>query len=570
MTVNFILALVFGSLTVFIYLPALHSPFLFDDLPFIIYNPAIQNLGDWQAIYSFNPPRFVGTYAFALNYYFFKDDVLSYHVINLGIHLISTFLVWWLVKLTLKTPRMQNTMFPAPPPQHSLNLSGAAFLTAALFAVHPLQTMAVNHLTQRYTILGAMFYLLALTLYIKGRLQPIRPYFFLYAAIFAMAGLYTKQTTFTLPIMLVLYELFFFGWKKNQKFNWLYGLPFIFILLFLPMLYFINGASVLTASCPSQSHDLEIITVPAYVLTQLRVIPTYLKLFFWPAQLNFDYDFRLSTSLWEPLSTFWGGIFLISLLLFALKMAGKDKLLAFSMLWFFLTLSVESSFGVIPYVITEYRTYLPSIGLCLLAAYCLLRFLHSRFLRIMILVLIIASLSYLTLARNKIWGNEMALWEDTVKKSPGKSRPWVNLSGAHFVRGHFDATIYYAKKALELNPFELTALYNLSSAYSQKGEYSTALAYALRAFHLSPNSIREVELLGYLYLKSQNYPQALHYYQKLIEISPHKDKAILDYIKIILKFHKETLDTAAAREFSVFLKPFDLENDVNQLLDSVP
>src|SRR3989338_3684684 len=524
-----IFALALSVLTILIYFPALHSPFLFDDLPFITYSPLIQDLNNWKEMYFFNPPRFIGTYSFALNYHFFKDNVFAYHVINLGIHLISAFLVGWLVKLTWATPGMQNAVKSSRPAGKSpaVNPAMLAALTALLFAVHPLQTMAVNHITQRYTILAAMLYLLSFTLYVNGRLQPARPYYFLFAALAAMAGMFTRQNTITLPFLIILYEFLFFGFKKIKASYGFYGLLLALFILIIPALYSSVGYGFFTTNSPSQSHDFETITPLTYFLTQFRVIPTYLKLFIWPTQLNFDYDFRISSSLWEPASTLWGGVFLICLLIFTVSMIKKDKLIAFSLLWFFLALSVESSVLIIP-------------------------------------------LSYITLERNKIWGNEMALWEDTMKKSPQKSRPYVNLSGAHFMRGHYDEAIFYAQKALELNPQELTAHYNLTSAYSQKGEYATALQCALRAYELSPSHINNVQLLAYIYFKLKDYPQAITYYQKLIEITPQKEAAITDYIKVILRFYKETNNKATALDYAAFLKQFGLDQDVHLLLDSLP
>ncbi|OGX26054.1 MAG: hypothetical protein A2787_00280 [Omnitrophica WOR_2 bacterium RIFCSPHIGHO2_01_FULL_48_9] len=567
-----IFALALSVLTILIYFPALHSPFLFDDLPFITYSPLIQDLNNWKEMYFFNPPRFIGTYSFALNYHFFKDNVFAYHVINLGIHLISAFLVGWLVKLTWATPGMQNAVKSSRPAGKSpaVNPAMLAALTALLFAVHPLQTMAVNHITQRYTILAAMLYLLAFTLYVNGRLQPARPYYFLFAALAAMAGMFTRQNTITLPFLIILYEFLFFGFKKIKASYGFYGLLLALFILIIPALYSSVGYGFFTTNSPSQSHDFETITPLTYFLTQFRVIPTYLKLFIWPTQLNFDYDFRISSSLWEPASTLWGGVFLICLLIFTVSMIKKDKLIAFSLLWFFLALSVESSVLIIPYVITEYRMYLPSVGLCLLAAYGLLKFVKKPAWLILLSAFLISALSYLTLERNKIWGNEMALWEDTMKKSPQKSRPYVNLSGAHFMRGHYDEAIFYAQKALELNPQELTAHYNLTSAYSQKGEYATALQCALRAYELSPSHINNVQLLAYIYFKLKDYPQAITYYQKLIEITPQKEAAITDYIKVILRFYKETNNKATALDYAAFLKQFGLDQDVHLLLDSLP
>ena len=98
-----------------------------------------------------------------------------------------------------------------------------------------------------------------------------------------------------------------------------------------------------------------------YLLTQFRVIVTYIRLLFLPAHQNIDYDYHISKSILE-LPVLVSFIFLASIIWAAKKLFLKHRLFSFSILWFFLTLSLESSLFPLKNVIFEHRLYLPMAG----------------------------------------------------------------------------------------------------------------------------------------------------------------------------------------------------------------
>ena len=98
-----------------------------------------------------------------------------------------------------------------------------------------------------------------------------------------------------------------------------------------------------------------------YLLTQFRVMVTYIRLLFLPLNQNLDYDYPISQSLFE-LPTLISFLFLIIILFFAKRLFSKYRLVSFSIFWFFLTLLPESSLFPIKDVIFEHRLYLPLVG----------------------------------------------------------------------------------------------------------------------------------------------------------------------------------------------------------------
>lgn len=110
----------------------------------------------------------------------------------------------------------------------------------------------------------------------------------------------------------------------------------------------------------------ESVTSFQYFMTQLHVIPYYIKLLFIPTNLNLDYDWPITRSIDLPTVMFF--ILLAAIVVFAVWAYRRARLLSFSIIWFFVTLSVTSSFVVIYDVIFEHRLYLPSIGFAIFAA----------------------------------------------------------------------------------------------------------------------------------------------------------------------------------------------------------
>jgi hypothetical protein len=111
-----------------------------------------------------------------------------------------------------------------------------------------------------------------------------------------------------------------------------------------------------------------------YLLTQFRVIVTYMRLLIFPVNQNFDYEYPVYHSFFDPqvafsfiflFMIFLGGIYLIYASRLAAAKGNRHglRLAAFGIFWFFLALSVESSIIPITDVIVEHRLYLPSIGI---------------------------------------------------------------------------------------------------------------------------------------------------------------------------------------------------------------
>jgi tetratricopeptide (TPR) repeat protein len=538
--------IIHGILIVFLgfiaYSNTFHVPFVFDDEPSILENPVIKDLGHFfsdSTGYAYNPRRFIGYLTIAMNYALGGLDVTGYHIFNLAVHIANALLVYALIVLTFRTPYMRNSSL-------SLACRPIAFFTAALFVVHPVQTQAVTYVVQRLTSLATMFYLMSLCLYARWRLlgESGRPsgrkallwYFLSLAA--AVLAMKTKEIAFTLPIIAVLYEFFFFRLPIRKR------LPFlapILATLFIIPLSLLNVDKPLGETLSDVSEATRIQTDVSrwdYLMTQFRVIVTYVRLLIVPMNQNLDYDYPIYRSFFAPpvLLSFLLLLALVALGVYLFRRSAHDdsengsgfRMVSFGIVWFFITLSVESSIVPIVDVIFEHRTYLPSVGLisAFVAGVMVFKgrlkpektFVMKAVTPLLVVVVLLFGLA--TFSRNMIWNDPGTLWEDVVKKSPAKARAIYNLGQVYDVRGLLEEAARHYQTALRLDPYLVHAYNNMGNIYEKQGRIEEAIWLYKKVIELDSKDAIARANLGAVYAKQGRFAEAITELMRAIQIKP--------------------------------------------------
>ncbi|NCB31798.1 MAG: tetratricopeptide repeat protein, partial [Clostridia bacterium] len=265
-----------------------------------------------------------------------------------------------------------------------------------------------------------------------------------------------------------------------------------------------------------------------YLLTQSRVVLKYFGLLFFPYSQNLDHDLPWSAGLFDGV-TLPSLLVVILLIAAAFRSARRFPLISFGILWFFLTLSVSSS--IIPQkdAVMEHRLYLPSVGFFiafLAAAYGLIK--HSRWF-VVCAAGVVLSLSFLTYQRNALWTDEVKFWEDVVRKSPGKARPYTNLGLVYRKHGEYSKAIAAYEKALSLRPPSgepLSRIYtNLGAVYGVMRRYPAEIALYLKAIAADPKNYQAYSNLGYAYALVGDYRNAVKYGEAAVKMAPRFDEA---------------------------------------------
>jgi Flp pilus assembly protein TadD len=359
--------------------------------------------------------------------------------------------------------------------------------------------------------------------YARARLAQGPTVKWLWAAACLVSGilaLATKETAATLPCFLLIYEWFFF---QNLSRQWLKRhLPFIagvFILFMVVSFIYLGGhplARILSA------YDLRYFTLTQRVLTEFRVVILYLTLLIFPHpnRLNLDYDFPLSHSLINPLTTLLALLAVTGILAGSVWMAKKDRLISFCLLWYLGNLVIESSIMGLE-IVFEHRTYLPSMMVILMAVILANRYLRSNLLKIITILSITLIFSAWTYERNTIWSNAVSLWSDAVKKSPQKVRPHNNLGNALKHEGKTEEAIAHFNRALQINPGYAKAHNNLGTTLASQGKTQEAIKHFGMALYINPEYAAAHSNIGVALAGRGEFEKAIVHFRAALHLKPN-------------------------------------------------
>ena len=515
-----LILLVFGMLIFFIYSGTLKSPFIFDDTKRILEN---QNIRLTQlslknivsAGFKSSKTRPIAFSSFAVNYYFNRYDPWGYHLINISVHILTAFILYLFLKTTLTLPSIDHR-YQRP--------ALIAFFAALIWLVHPVHTQSVIYIVQRMNSLAAMLFILSFWFYVRGRLAANRyrrwPWF-AGAMLTWLVSLGCKQITVTLPFVVYLYEWYFF---QNLNTDWLkrslkYVLVLVALAVLLALIY--TGFNPWEKISRLNDYAQNEFTILQRSLTQLRVVLHYISLLFYPhpSRLNLDYDFALSYSLINPVTTLVSLIVIVGLIALAFYLAQKQRLISFCILWFFVTLIIESS--IIPLaIIFEHRLYLPSMLVVLVPVLLAYRYIKPEKYFIGLSCGLVIISGWWTFDRNRDWKDDLTIWTDTVEKSPAKARPHINLGKALAKRNLLDEAIKHYTFAIKIKPDYAKTYYNLGNALVKKDKANEAIARYNKALQLEPRLPEVHNNLGSALAKQGKSDQAIASISHALRLKP--------------------------------------------------
>jgi len=553
LTTESLLLFLLAIFVLIIYSSSINGPFIFDDTFNIRDNPKIRLTEltlDGIVRAGFESPctrRPVANISFALNYYFDGYEVVGYHLVNILMHITTGIFLFYFIKITLELlsayklkslfenntlPGKQNysihnsTKLNLLTSPHSISptsneIQFIPFFTAFIWLVHPVQTQTVSYIVQRMNCMAAMFYILSLLLYVKARLantKSKKQALYLGCILSGILSLGSKEIAATLPFFIFLYEWYFFQelslkWLKR---NSIYILCLLFSIIFIA-LFFLDGHPIKSILSAYSHRDF---TLWQRVLTEFRVIIYYISLIIFPhpMRLNLLHDFPISHSFIEPTTTLFSLIAILGLIVTAIWLAKKERLLSFSMLWFLGNLIIESTV-IGAEIIFEHRAYLPSMFFILIFVSLVYRFADSKRITGILLCAVAITFSVWTYQRNIVWSDDIILWEDCVKKSPFKSRQHYSLGVILARNGNLDDAIKHYRTALNFKPDYVEAYYNLGNALARKGDAEAAIYNYRKALQLDSDFFKAYYNIARVLSQQGKTGEAIHYYQKALTIN---------------------------------------------------
>lgn len=233
----------------------------FDDDIEITSNSHIQGLNPTNLTWMFTDTQLTQRYTplswivWALLFRGFGLNPMAFHLEALVVHLLNTCLVYLLVRAILF--RWQNVQPRAPTPAFALQLSLAAGLGTALWALHPLRVEVVAWATQVRFAEATLFMLLAILAYFRATDQTpdqhslLRSKWFWAAVCASMSSVLFYPVGIGLPLILLLLDVLPLRRIDPQNFNWkswlrlgLEKIPFLIVPIFVAIMTILGRINV--------------------------------------------------------------------------------------------------------------------------------------------------------------------------------------------------------------------------------------------------------------------------------------------------------------------------------------
>ncbi len=329
-----------------VYGPALHGPFLLDDmpLPYMIPNAASIPLMGWL-----RNMRPLLMFSFWLNFQQSgAESTFGYHLVNLFLHFFNTVLIFLAVRKILSWASLEEA-----------NARILSFFAAGLFLLHPVQTESVSYIASRSETLSVFFVLAAFVVFLYRRTSALSiPRILCLLVLFVAAGL-SKEHTAVLPALFILTD-YYWNFEFSPSVIWRNW------KLYVPIVIGVGIASVrilaILRNNPTAGFQMRDLPWSQYFFTECRVIWDYVRLFFVPLGQNLDPDIDISRNIMAHGAVFaLAGLLIVSVLAWIYRRS--FPLASYGWFVWLILLAPTSSLVPIRDPMAERRMYLPFIGL---------------------------------------------------------------------------------------------------------------------------------------------------------------------------------------------------------------
>ncbi|XP_056653649.1 protein O-mannosyl-transferase TMTC1 isoform X3 [Monodelphis domestica] len=455
---------------------------------------------------------------FKLNAYLAGMNPFYFHAVNIILHcLVTLVLMYTCDKVVFKEHRL-------------------AFVTALIFAVHPIHTEAVTGIVGRADVLACLLFLLAFLSYNRsidqlysGECVPptSSPFFLLLSLFLGTCAMLVKETGITVFGVCLVYDLlslphdrgkWYLTANSNQNvlcvtrpFLKRAALVICYVVVTLYFRMWIMGGSM-----PLFSEQDNPASFSPYILTRFLTYSYLLAFNTWLllAPITLCYDWQVGSI--PLIETIWdvrnlATLLLVVVMLFlvlhcltAFKNLENNEVLVGLLFLVFPFLPASNLFFSVGFVVAERVLYMPSMGYCILFVHGLNK-LYTWLNRcgaatlMMSTLLLLLLFSCKTVKQNEIWLSRESLFRSGVETLPHNAKVHYNYANFLKDQGRNGEAIFHYKTALKLYPHHASALNNLGTLTKDTTE---AKEYYQRALQLNPQHNRALFNLGNL-LKSQ-------------------------------------------------------------------
>jgi hypothetical protein len=510
-----------------LYLNALDNPYVYDDVRMVLDNPSLGDVRDLRTIVYREITRPIVNLSYALDTAIWRTPgadaasdlrlLAGLHLTNILLHTANVLLLFLLARRVVED-RMAAGRHVAGNGKASVT----AFVAAAGFGMHPMMTESVGYISGRAEMLCALFFLLALLAGRRWLRGGGRPWL---AGAFGLwvAALLSKEVAAMWPLILLAYDrLILQSDPERSRRRWrrvlgpLLGLTVALGLARVAVLVFVENPD-------------EAVVIWQHAFVEIEVIFRYVGLLVWPVGQTIFHQVGQAT--WPPsllllLATAWLALWVAA----AVRLRASHGALSFGMFWFLLLLLPSSALVVLNLgePMAEHRVYLASAGFFLVLGLLVARlwaFLDTRTperrvgLRV-VLAGYLTVLGGLTVQRNEVWADPLALWAESARRAPDIWVPHVMMGGILQERGAQHEAAAAFRRAIALRHDEPIAHARLGLVLAELGRLDEAREAFAHALRLDPDSPIGHNGLGAIAILSGRHDDARRHYEEALARRP--------------------------------------------------
>ncbi len=494
------------ALTFLVYVPSLGNDFVnWDDPIYVADNPLVVH-PDIRAVLTtpvggnYHP---LTIWSLALNYRLSALNPLSYHWLNLLLHLANTFLVFVFVR-KLARGRFWTTV-----------------VTALYFGIHPMHVESVAWIAERKDVLYAFFYLLSLIAYL--RYLDGRRIAWLGAALagFVLSAA-SKPAAVVLPVTLIAIDYF-----RRRRFDlrlFVEKTPFLVVSLLTGLLALQAQKATGAMSDLRPWSALQKVLVGCYGTLQ------YVLKLFVPVRLSAIYPHPNVAGTGLGPEYYLGLGFVVLVLPALVYLLRRNRAALFGLAFFFINIVlVLQFFRVGGALMADRYTYLPYIGLFFALGWWLderreagTAVSSAKPVLAGILILLAPLSAVQTWRRCEVWRNGGTLWNDTIRKYPHQiydaylNRGWYNGRVAR----RPDAALADFDEAIAINPAAYGAWLDKGLLFTDANRLDSAYVCFDRVIQLNPAVTDAWNNRGVLRLRRGDLAGAVSDFSKTLELDP--------------------------------------------------
>ena len=494
------LAMTAAALACTAYANALDNPFVYDDHDTVTGNRSLVDLSNLRFILAYTPFRPLVNASYALDRWLWNYRPFGYHLTNVILHAAVVVLLYaWIRRLLSDAGTDGDSRLPA-------------FAGAAVFAVHPLQSEAVGYISGRSEVLCAVWFIGALlaaraACLSRSVLQATL------AVVCALLALASKETALVLPLVFLLYDWLLRPGPDEHR-------PKRLALIVGLLAVFAIAGAYRISTLPQATGGLSAALLN--LLTQAIVIWRYVGLLVWPVGQSLMHSVHRVVTAADPL----GWIAIVGLVLVmtaAIRFRRSHPVFGFGLLWFLIVLAPSSSVVPLREGMAEHRVYLASAGFFMAVAAGLQlwrRIIPRSWMPGLATATIGVVLCGLTMARNRVWSDPVALWSEATLRAEGMWEPHYALADSLREAGQCAAAVSEYEQVVAMRPEHRDAHTNLGICLAQTGRRQDAEPEFRRALEIDPSFARGYTNLGALALLGGDPVRARDAYLEAIVKDP--------------------------------------------------